>query len=134
EAGPFGAQFNTHHAFFNLAEVLMYPVNGRELPITLRFQQVPANWKLATALPSLSIPASVAGGPSGHLLHAANYDRLVDSPCELGQFAESDFEQDGAKYRVVIDANPADYDSDKIVTSLKKITAAEIAWMQDRPF
>jgi predicted metalloprotease with PDZ domain len=134
ETGPFGAQFNTHHAFFNLAEVLMYPVNGRELPITLRFQQVPANWKLATPLPSLSIPATVAGGPSGRLLHAANYDRLVDSPCELGQFAENDFEQDGAKYRVVIDANPADYDSDKIVSSLKKITAAETAWMQDRPF
>ena len=133
EAGPFGAQFNPHHAFFNLAEVLMYPVNGRELPIALRFQQMPPNWKLAMALPSLSIPAAVAGGPAGHLLHAANYDRLVDSPCELGQFAESDFEQDGAKYRVVIDADPADYDADKIVSSLKKITAAETAWMQDRP-
>ena len=25
EGGPFGAQFNAHHAFFNFAEVLMYP-------------------------------------------------------------------------------------------------------------
>ena len=134
ELGPFGAQFNTHHAFFNLAEVLMYPVNGRELPITLRFEQVPSNWKLATPLPSLSIPAATAGGAAGHLLHAANYDRLVDSPCELGEFAENDFEQDGAKYRVVIDADPADYDAVKIINSLRKITAAETAWMQDRPF
>jgi len=134
EAGPFGAQFNAHHAFFNLAEVLMYPVNGRELPISLRFDQIPVNWKLATPLPSLSVPPASQGGSSGYMLRAQNYDRLADSPCELGQFAESDFEQDGAKYRVVIDANAADYDAAKIVSSLKKITAAETAWMQDRPF
>ena len=36
EAGPFGAQFNAHHAFFNLAQVLMYPPTGRELPIAAR--------------------------------------------------------------------------------------------------
>ena len=29
EAGPFGAQFNQHHAFLNFAELLMYPTNGR---------------------------------------------------------------------------------------------------------
>ena len=134
EAGPFGAQFNSHHAFFNLAEVLMYPTNGRDFPITLRFEQTPANWKLATALPSLSVPATQAGGPSGQVLHAANYDRLVDSPCELGNFAESDFEQAGAKYRVVIDAAPGDYDASKLVEALKKITASETAWMDDQPF
>ena len=27
--GPFGAQLNSHHAFFNLAELLMYPVDAR---------------------------------------------------------------------------------------------------------
>ena len=27
--GPFGAQFNAHHAFLNLAQVLMYPVDAR---------------------------------------------------------------------------------------------------------
>src|SRR5216683_3158912 len=27
--GPFGAQFNSHHAFFNLAQLLMYPVDAR---------------------------------------------------------------------------------------------------------
>src|SRR5438270_2564490 len=91
EPGPFGAQFNPHHGFFNLAEVLMYPSNGRELPITLRFAQAPASWKLATALPELSIPAE-AGKSSTHVLHANNYDFLVDSPCELGEFTEADFE------------------------------------------
>jgi predicted metalloprotease with PDZ domain len=134
EAGPFGAQFNAHHAFFNLAEALMYPTNGRELPITLRFDQVPRNWKLATALPSLSVHTAPPAEAWGHVLHAVNYDRLVDSPCELGEFAEADFDQGGAKYRVVIDADANDYDAARLVDSLKKITAAETAWMDDRPF
>ena len=133
EAGPFGAQFNQHHAFLNFAELLMYPTNGRELPITVHLQQIPAQWKLATALLSDAVPAS-PGVPSGYILRAANYDRLVDSPVELGQFAESDFAQDGAKYRVVVDADPADYNLPSIVDFLKKISAAETWWMSDHPF
>ena len=31
--GPFGAQLNTHHAFFNLAQILMYPVDARSAPL-----------------------------------------------------------------------------------------------------
>lgn len=134
EAGPFGAQFNTHHAFLNFAELLMYPVKGREWPISVQFTGVPPRWKLATSLPSLSVPAETAGAPSAYVLHAEKYDRLVDSPCELGEFAESDFEQSGGKYRVVIDADPADYDASSLVAALTKITAAETEWMDDRPF
>jgi len=133
EAGPFGAQFNQHHAFLNFAELLMYPTNGREFPITVRLQQAPAQWKLATALASDGL-RSGPGVPAGFIMRAANYDRLVDSPCELGDFAENDFAQDGAKYRVVVDADPADYNLPSIVDSLKKITAAETWWMNDRPF
>lgn len=133
EAGPFGAQFNGHHAFFNFAQILMYPTAGRELPITLRLDRVPQSWKLATPLPSLGVPATSSGSVV-QVLRANNYDRLVDSPCELGEFVESDFEQGGAKYRVVVDADSHDYDAPKLVESLKKITAAETAWMEDKPF
>ena len=41
---------------------------------------------------------------------AENYDRLVDSPVEIGAFQESDFDEGGGHYRVVVDADPADYD------------------------
>lgn len=133
EAGPFGAQFNQHHAFLNFAEVLMYPANGREFPISVRLQQIPTQWKLATPLPSDVLPAG-PGVPSGYLLRAANYDRLVDSPVELSEFAEGDFTEQGAKYHVVIDSDPADYSMPPIVDFLKKITAAETWWMHDRPF
>src|SRR5205807_101644 len=63
-----------------------------------------------------------------------NYDRLVDSPVEMGTFRETDFDESGAHFRVVIDADPADYNADQIKDSLHKIVAAAIDWMKDRPF
>lgn len=121
--GPFGAQLNTHHAFFNLAQILMYPVDARNAPMNVRFTQVPEGWHVATPLAS----------PDG-LYIAENYDRLVDSPVELGDFHEADFDEAGAHFRVIVDADPADYDMEKIVATLHKIVAAATSWMSDRPF
>jgi predicted metalloprotease with PDZ domain len=122
-AGPFGAQLNAHHAFFNLAQILMYPVDARSSKLTLRFSHVPTGWKIATPLPS-----------ADDVFLADDYDRLVDSPVEIGNFQESDFDEAGGHFRVIIDADPTDYDASKIVDSLHKIVAAAIAWMNDRPF
>ncbi len=120
---PFGAQLDARHAFFNLAEVLMYPVDLRSSPIQLQFVDIPAGWRAAMALPG-----------SGGEFAAENYDRLVDAPVEIGAFQESDFDQGGGHYRVVLDADPADADIQKLVSMDRKIAAAETAWMQDRPF
>ncbi|HUA16977.1 MAG TPA: hypothetical protein VMG31_16910 [Verrucomicrobiae bacterium] len=121
--GPFGAQLNSHHAFFNLAQLLMYPVDALNAPMTLRFSQVPDSWHIATPLPS-----------NQQTYSAENYDRLVDSPVEIGNFQEADFDQSGAHFRVVVDADPSDYDMGKIVAALRRIVAAAITWMNDRPF
>ncbi len=50
QSGPFGAQLNSQHAFFNLAEILMYPVEGRDSPVEVSFTNLPAEWHIATAL------------------------------------------------------------------------------------
>lgn len=121
--GPFGAQLNPHHAFLNLAQVLIYEVEARNAPLALHFSHVPADWKIATPLK-----------PSADGFSADNYDRLVDSPVEMGTFQESDFDESGGHFRVIIDADPADYDMQKIVAHLHKIVAAAISWMKDRPF
>ncbi len=121
--GPFGAQLNTHHAFFNLAEILMYPVDGRASPLTLHFTQLPSGWRIAMAIQA-----------ADSNFHAENYDRLVDSPVEIGAFQEADFDESGGHFRVIFDANPADYDAQKIVADLHRIVAAAITWMNDRPF
>jgi predicted metalloprotease with PDZ domain len=122
--GPFGAQLNTHHAFFNLAQILMYPVDARGAPMEVRFNRVPEGWRIATPL---------ASSPDG-AFGAENYDRLVDSPVEIGNFQESDFDEAGGHFRVIVDAEPADYDMTEIVGELHKIVAAAIIWMNDRPF
>ena len=121
--GPFGAQLNSHHAFFNLAQILMYPVDARNAPITLLFSGLPREWHVASALP-----------PPDFKFHAENYDRLVDSPVEVSLFHELKFEEQGAYFRVIIDADPADYDADKLLAALHRIVSAAITWMNDRPF
>jgi len=121
--GPFGAQLNSHHAFFNLAQIVMYTVDARNAAVTLGFSHVPAGWHIATPLPFDSGAYS-----------AESYDRLVDSPVEIGNFREVDFDESSAHFRVIVDADVADYDSDKVIANLHTIVAAAMSWMNDRPF
>jgi predicted metalloprotease with PDZ domain len=123
QSGPFGAQLNSQHAFFNLAEILMYPVDGRTLPAEISFTDLPTGWRIATAL-----------SQSGEGFSAQDYDRLVDSPVELGVFQESDFDQGSGHYRVVVDADPSDYEMPRIVATLRSLVSSATAWMDDQPF
>jgi predicted metalloprotease with PDZ domain len=123
QSGPFGAQLNQQHAFFNLAEILMYAVGGRDSPAEISFTDLPEGWRIATPLPS-----------SGGGFAAQDYDRMADSPVEIGSFQESDFDQGGAHYRVIVDADPADYDMQRIVPMLRSLVSAATAWMDDQPF
>ena len=122
--GPFGAQFNAHHAFLNLAQVLMYPVDARNEPIEIQLSQIPKGWHVATPLRSASEDSFTA----------ETYDRLVDSPIEIGAFKEADFDQGGGHYRVVVDAEPGDYEMEKVTATLRRIVQAATSWMSDRPF
>lgn len=121
--GPFGAQLNSHHAFFNLAEILMYSVSERAAPLTLQFSQLPSEWRVAMPIRATDLNFNIE-----------NYDRLVDSPVEIGAFQESDFDESGGHFRVIFDADRSDYDAQKIVADLHRIVAAAISWMNDRPF
>ncbi len=123
QPGPFGAQLNPQHAFFNLAEILMYPVDGRNSPDQVSFTDLPAGWRIASALT-----------PAGDGFAASDYDHLVDAPVEIGPFQESDFDEAGAHYRVSVDADPSDYDMKKIAAMLRRLVSAATEWMADRPF
>jgi predicted metalloprotease with PDZ domain len=123
QSGPFGAQLNAHHAFFNLAEILMYPVDARASPMQVRVTDIPSAWRIATAMATSSEGFS-----------AENYDRLVDSPVEIGAFQESDFDEGGGHYRVVVDADPTDYDMQTTISTLRSLVGAATAWMKDRPY
>ncbi len=124
EEGPFSSILNEHHSFMNLAMVLFYLPQGRERPVHIKFL-LPAGWKLATLLPE---------GGSPDEFEAANYDALVDSPVEAGHFDAFGYPQSGATIRVIVDANPQDYSSSRLLDALEKITATETAMMRDVPF
>jgi predicted metalloprotease with PDZ domain len=123
QPGPFGAQLNTEHAFFNFAEILMYPTDARDAPMSVRFAAVPNGWRMASPLPD-----------EQNELQAPNYDTLVDSPVELGRFQESTFIENGGHYRIVVHAAPDLCDLPRLTDTLRKIVHDETAWMQDRPF
>jgi len=130
QPGPYGAQLNTEHAFFNLAEVLMYPTDARDSLMTVSFTGLPADWDVATVLPSLNPGEPARMGR----FSARNYDHLVDAPVEMGRFAKIDFEEGGGRYHVVIHADRADYDPSAVREVVRKTVASEVAWMGDRPF
>jgi predicted metalloprotease with PDZ domain len=121
--GPYGAQLNSHHAFFNLAEILLYADDARAAPVQVEFQRIPANWKIATPL-----------RPDGAAYAAANYDQLVDSPVEIGKFTESDFNGRCGKYRVAFDGENATSILEKIIPPIERIVAGATQWMNDCPF
>lgn len=127
DAGPYGAQLNTHHAFFNLAEILLYAEDERQDPIQIEFRDLPARWKIATPLQT-----------ENAAYHAKNYDQLVDSPVELGMFEEADFTAKCGTYRVVLDPTSDSVKTSellpKIVPSIQRIVAAATSWMGDCPF
>jgi predicted metalloprotease with PDZ domain len=123
EPGPFGAQLDREHAFLNLAWFLMYPVGGRNLLHTVRFTNLPRGWHIATAMPG-----------SADDFSATSYDQMVDSPVEISPFREFSFVENGARYRLAIDADPADYDAAAVQSIVRRIVSAAVDWMQDRPF
>lgn len=123
DAGPFGAEFNSHHAFFNLAEILMYPVGARSQMMRVSYADVPKSWQAAT-----SLPGDLSSG-----FTAKNYDDLVDAPIELSAFRESNFDEGGAHYRIVVDADGDPVSLADLTSTVRRIVGEETAWMSDRP-
>jgi predicted metalloprotease with PDZ domain len=119
---PFSTAFDTEHAFLNFATLLFYLPRDRGRPVEVKLL-IPAAWKVATLLEE---------GQEGY--SAPDYDALVDSPLEAGQFQDYSFSQGPANYRVVVHADPKDYSPDRLLGSLGKITRIETALMRDVPF
>ena len=123
EAGPFNSQLNSHHAFLNFAETLMYVPERRGEAVSVAFSDVPTSWHAIAELPAGSAPNSFA---------AESYDKLVDAPVEIGKFEEFAFDTDGAHFRVVVDAK--DWNRSALEDSLKRITGYDLKLMGGPPF
>jgi predicted metalloprotease with PDZ domain len=120
---PFGAELTKQHAFFNLAQILVYADDTRGDSQEIEFRDLPQGWKIATSLEE---------NASRYL--AKSYDALVDAPVEIGRFEEKDFAGTCGHYRVVIDAADTGPIFDKILPPIKQIVNTASAWMNDCPF
>jgi predicted metalloprotease with PDZ domain len=123
DPGPFNSQLNAHHAFINLAEILMYLPDRRQEDTEVVFDNLPPNWKLATELPA---------GPDANSFTAKSYDVLVDAPVEAGTFEGFAFDNEGAHFRVIVDGT--EWDHGRLEDMLRRITAYEVRLMGGPPF
>ena len=123
ESGPFNSQLNTHHAFVNFAEVLMYVPDRRAENVEVTFADVPSDWRSIAELPP--------GSPANSFT-AESYDKLVDAPVEIGKFEEFEFDSADAHFRVVVDSR--DWNRATLEDSLKRITGYEVKLMGGPPF
>lgn len=123
DPGPFNSQLNAHHAFINLAEILMYIPDRRHEEIEVVFDNLPPNWKLAADLPA---------GSDANSFTAESYDALVDSPVEAGKFEGFAFDNEGAHFRVVVDGT--EWNKGRLEDFIRRITTYELRLMGGPPF
>jgi predicted metalloprotease with PDZ domain len=124
------AQYNDRHAFIGGPAVWMYLVGGKDRPIELRVA-VPANWKVATGM----------SRTPQNTFTAADYDWFADSPIEISDFAERDFQVAGTTYHVVVhdvmgrrDFSKFTSDTQKFVDAIVPIFAPVTGTPQPAPF
>jgi predicted metalloprotease with PDZ domain len=118
------SELNSDHAFWNNATLLMYPAGHLNAPSTLRIVPL-SGWKIATGLPV------VAGQPN--TFHAENFDILYDSPFEVSNFKELDFQVRGVAHRIIIDGE-GNYDPERLRADTQKIVEAEAAMFGGIPY
>jgi predicted metalloprotease with PDZ domain len=124
DPGPFNSQLNEHHAFMNLAQILMYVPNRRNEEVLIGFEGVPAGWRAVTEL----VPAAQMKDS----FSAESYDALVDAPVEIGKIDEFAFDNEGVHFRVVVDGK--DWKRDRLEDCLRRITGYELQLMSGPPF
>lgn len=113
-------------AFFTGIELFLEPLGHRNTPSTVRFQ-IPAGWKIISALKETSDPM---------VFTAADYDILVDSPTHMGSFDVTRFEVEGKPHYFV--ATPAGAfnreKSQKFTEMLSKVAQAQSAIFGGLPY
>jgi predicted metalloprotease with PDZ domain len=102
-------ELNDNHAFFTPAALLMYPKGQISAPSKVTINPY-KDWRIATGLPKTG----------DNTFAAENFDVLYDSPFEVGNFREVNFEVQGKPHRFVVNGE-GNLDIDKIAKDTTKI-------------
>jgi len=120
------AKITKDFAFFTGTQLFLQPEGHRDEPSTVQFS-IPSGWKIVTALKETNDPT---------VFTAPNYEVLVDSPVELGNFDLTRFEVEGKPHYFV--ANPAGSfskdNTEKFVGMLAKVAATDSATWGGLPY
>src|SRR5215216_6178492 len=113
------SELNSSHAFWNNANILMYPEGQLKTPSTVRVL-APDVWKVATGLPA--VPGQK------NTFRAENFDVLYDSPFEVSNFKTLVFNVKGVAHRIVIDGE-GNYDPERMRRDVQKIVETQVELM-----
>lgn len=123
------AHLDQTHAFFNGSSVFLQVVGYETIPhvVDIRKPAAPAarNWRVATALPEYDAKRYGFG-----TYRAENYDELIDSPVEIGDFVLGQFDAFGIPHDIAITGRVPNLDLERIKNDLKKICETEIAFFE----
>ncbi|MBJ7312803.1 M61 family metallopeptidase [Rugamonas sp. CCM 8940] len=125
------AHLDQTHGFFNGTSVFLRVLGQEAVPHQVDIQR-PAdaaarNWRVATALPELKAKRY---GFGSYL--ALNYDELIDSPVEMGDFALASFKAHGIPHDIVISGRVPNLDMARLCADLKAICETQIAFFEPR--
>jgi predicted metalloprotease with PDZ domain len=113
------SELNSSHAFWNNANLLMYPEGHLKSPSTIRVL-APDVWKVATGLPP--VPGQ------RNTFRAEDFDVLYDAPFEASNFKTLVFNVKGIPHRIVIDGE-GNYDPERMRRDVQKIVETQIELM-----
>jgi predicted metalloprotease with PDZ domain len=130
EAGPFGTQLNSEHAFINPAMILMYVPERRAEEVWLTFRDIPQEWRFTSALVQQRVFSDVP--TSSNTFAASNYDALADAPIEVGKFEE--FDLPGVSPRVTLVIHGDNWKKNRVEQDLKRICEYETKLMEGAPY
>lgn len=123
------AHVDQTHAFFNGSSVFLEAVGQGNQPHIVDIKKPDSpdalTWRVITALPEYK---AFRYGFGTYI--AKDYDELIDSPVEMGNFILGQFEACGIPHEIAITGKVPNLDLKRIEDDLKKICETEIAFFE----
>ncbi len=114
---------DSSYALVEGPSVFMYAAGMTALPVTVEYE-VPHGWQVASPLLPLSAP---------NTFRAENYDVLIDSPAQLGNFSRYKFDVDNVPIELVFHGE-SHFSVDSFLVMVEKICDYQIDFFQEIPF
>ena len=104
--------------YFNNTSLCLYIVGEQHVLHTITLEDLPPKWQIATGLASTT---------TKNQYFANDYDELIDSPVELGEFRRLEFDVNGTKHYFVLSGTlSTNFDAKRLIEDVSKICKAQI--------